>query len=213
MEKARDENPFKYPGEILCDKCRKGGKLVYCDSCDSHYHLTCQNPPLQEVPENNDWKCNKCMQEKAAETEDTSNGEEEVEGQRNGMNDDVDVASSSTANQDQQNMNDSVEVEEDVMDDDDDEEAAVAAEEPANDAHDATSNSSVSAGGEQQGNKRPNSEEEKHDQSPAKKARNASSCEEDTSMTSCVSDEVVSGVDAEMAVPPRQQADNNEEAA
>ena len=51
MEKARDENPFKYPGEILCDKCGKGGKLVYCDSCDSHYHLTCQDPPLEEVPE------------------------------------------------------------------------------------------------------------------------------------------------------------------
>ena len=26
MEKARDENPFKYPGEILCDKCGKGGE-------------------------------------------------------------------------------------------------------------------------------------------------------------------------------------------
>jgi len=62
MEKARDENPFKYPGEILCDKCGKGGKLVYCDSCDCHYHLTCQDPPLVEVPEGNDWKCNKCVE-------------------------------------------------------------------------------------------------------------------------------------------------------
>ena len=62
----------------------RGGNLcIYCDSCDSRYHLTCQDPPLQDVPENNDWKCNKCMEQKeATETEDTSNGEEVEEAAR-----------------------------------------------------------------------------------------------------------------------------------
>ena len=179
MEKARDENPFKYPGEILCDKCGKGGKLVYCDACDSHYHLTCQDPPLQDVPENNDWKCNKCMEQKeATETEDTSNGEEveeaatSVEGQRNDTNDDVDVASSSTANQNQEeedNIQDNVEEEDKLVD-----EAAGVAEQ----------------GCEEQGIKRPNSDDEEErsgssDERQAKKARNAASNngEEDASMT------------------------------
>ena len=210
MEKARDENAFKYPGEILCDKCGKGGKLVYCDSCDRHYHLTCQDPPLLEVPENNDWKCNKCMEGKvAAEEEDTSNGDDDdddevevfssVEGQRNDTNDDddddIDVGSNSTANQNEQNNN-SVEEKKEA--------ASVA--EPANDTYgvqDAMSNSSVSAGE----GKRPSDEkmsteqqqQQQEDQPQAKKAKKASSFEEeeDTSMTSFGSDEV-SGVDSEM---------------
>ena len=181
MEKARDENPFKYPGEILCDKCGKGGKLVYCDSCDSHYHLTCQDPPLHDVPENNDWKCNKCMEQKeATETEDTSNGEEveeagtSIEGQRrNDMNDDVDVASSSTANQDQEEEEDKLV----------DEAAGVAEEGSSNDANVASH--------EEQGIKRPNSDDEEGrsgssgDERQAKKPRNdaASNGEEDASMT------------------------------
>ena len=183
MEKARDENPFKYPGEILCDKCGKGGKLVYCDSCDSHYHLTCQDPPLQDVPENNDWKCNKCMEQKeATETEDTSNGEEveeagtSIEGQRrNDTSSDVDVASSSTANQDQE------EKEEDKLVD---ESSGVAEEE-------GSSNDANAAPQEEQGIKRPNSDEEEErsgssgDERQAKKPRNdaASNGEEDASMT------------------------------
>ncbi len=188
MEKARDENPFKYPGEILCDKCGKGGKLVYCDSCDSHYHLTCQDPPLQDVPENNDWKCNKCMEQKeATETEDISNGEEveeaatSVEGQRNDTNDDVDVASSSTANQDQEennNIQDNAEEEDKLVDDS----AGVAEEGSNNDANVASQ--------DEQGIKRPNSDEEAQrsgssDEPQAKKPRNdaASYGEEDASMT------------------------------
>lgn len=184
MEKARDENPFKYPGEILCDKCGKGGKLVYCDSCDSHYHLMCQDPPLQDVPENNDWKCNKCMEQKdATEMEDTtSNGEEveeaatSIEGQRrNDTNDDVDVASSSTANQDQEEEEDKLV----------DESAGVAEEEGSN-------NDTNVASHEEQGNKRPNSDDEEEERSgssgderQAKKPRNdaASNGEEDASMT------------------------------
>ena len=166
---------------------------MYCDSCDSHYHLTCQDPPLQDVPENNDWKCNKCMEQKeATETEDTSNGEvvEEaatsIEGQRNDTNDDVDVASGSTANQDQEennNIQDNVEAEDELVD----ESAGMAEEEgSSNDAN-------VAAQEEQQGqgNKRPNSEEEEDqhsgssDERQAKKARNdaASIGEEDASMS------------------------------
>ena len=44
----------------VCDICGTGGKLIACDSCDAHYHLTCLEPPLKEVPEGS-WICNLCI--------------------------------------------------------------------------------------------------------------------------------------------------------
>mmetsp|Transcript_32399 Transcript_32399/g.48312 ORF Transcript_32399/g.48312 Transcript_32399/m.48312 type:complete len:614 (-) Transcript_32399:34-1875(-) len=225
MEKARDENPFKYPGEILCDKCGKGGKLVYCDSCDSHYHLTCQDPPLQEVPEGNDWKCNKCVEKKKVADEetddktedtsksggdvvemDTSNAEEEevssFEGKRSDTNDDAGLIT--TANkQDESNDNSAEEKKE----------AVLPAAEGANDANatnDAMSDNSASAAG---GEKRPGSGENDDiadtPQHQAKKAKSSTNLEEDTSLTSGGSDEV-SGV-SEMAPPPQQQPPSSQQ--
>jgi hypothetical protein len=238
MEKARDENPFKYPGEILCDKCGKGGKLVYCDTCDSHYHLTCQDPPLTEVPEGNDWKCNKCVQKKKmeeeVEDEDTSNGvdtsnygeeEAEVSSFEGKRSDTIDGAGN--------NQDESSNKKKEVV-------SAAAAVGPANNdannaTNDAQSYSSVSAGVGGEG-KRPNSGEPPSDDNnvptpSAKKAKSSggggggdasnhnNNFEEDTSMTSFVSDEV-SGVDSEMISQQQQQqqsrqqqqADNNGQA-
>ena len=60
----------------ICDTCGVGGTLIACDSCDGHYHLTCLDPPLKEVPEGT-WICSACSAKKdeaAAE-----NGEESAD--------------------------------------------------------------------------------------------------------------------------------------
>lgn len=209
MEKARDENPFKYPGEILCDKCGKGGKLVYCDSCDSHYHLTCQDPPLSEVPEGNDWKCNKCVEkdnkEKAAEadggetddkTEDTSksgggdvvemgtsNAEEEevssFEGKGSDANN-VDAGlASTTSNQDEPKNDSSVE-----------EKKEAGASDDVNAANDETSDSSTTAGGEKRSISEENDDSNNLDtpQHQAKKAKSVTNVEQDASGASSLSE-------------------------
>lgn len=36
------------------------GDLLLCDFCPGAYHLTCLNPALKEVPED-DWKCPRCV--------------------------------------------------------------------------------------------------------------------------------------------------------
>ncbi len=204
MEKARDENPFKYPGEILCDKCGKGGKLVYCETCDSHYHLTCQDPPLSEVPEGNDWKCNKCVEKDNKEKEviaedggetddktedtsksggevaemDTSNAEEEevssFEGKGSDTNDDAGLAST-TDKQDEQDNGSSVEEKKEVVASDD-----------VNAANDETSDSSTSAGGEKRSintEKDDNNNNSDTPQHQAKKAKSVTNVEQDASGT------------------------------
>jgi hypothetical protein len=75
----------------ICDTCGDGGKLIACDSCELHYHLTCLIPPLQEVPEGT-WICNRCSIE-------TNNCASEFDSKRNCSSDRVNnsEADSSTA--------------------------------------------------------------------------------------------------------------------
>jgi hypothetical protein len=47
-------------GNWICDTCGIGGKLIACDSCEAHFHLTCLEPPLKEVPEGS-WICDSCL--------------------------------------------------------------------------------------------------------------------------------------------------------
>lgn len=47
-------------GNWICDTCGIGGKLIACDSCEAHFHLTCLEPPLKEVPEGS-WICDNCL--------------------------------------------------------------------------------------------------------------------------------------------------------
>lgn len=44
---------------VVCDRCGKGGKLIVCDFCESHYHLSCTSPPLESIPEGL-WSCAVC---------------------------------------------------------------------------------------------------------------------------------------------------------
>ncbi|RUS79321.1 hypothetical protein EGW08_012906 [Elysia chlorotica] len=42
-----------------CRSCHKLGDLLCCETCSAVYHLTCVEPPMQEVPED-DWLCSVC---------------------------------------------------------------------------------------------------------------------------------------------------------
>ncbi|GFR88529.1 nucleosome-remodeling factor subunit BPTF-like, partial [Elysia marginata] len=42
-----------------CRACHKLGDLLCCETCSAVYHLTCVEPPMQEVPED-DWLCSVC---------------------------------------------------------------------------------------------------------------------------------------------------------
>lgn len=43
----------------VCDVCAEGGDILLCDTCTLSWHLTCLDPPLDEVPEG-EWSCPKC---------------------------------------------------------------------------------------------------------------------------------------------------------
>ncbi|XP_053392915.1 nucleosome-remodeling factor subunit BPTF-like [Mercenaria mercenaria] len=42
-----------------CRACHKLGDLLCCETCSAVYHLTCVDPPLEEVPDD-DWLCSIC---------------------------------------------------------------------------------------------------------------------------------------------------------
>lgn len=44
----------------FCKTCKDGGELLCCDSCPSAYHTYCLNPPLKNVPEDEEWICPRC---------------------------------------------------------------------------------------------------------------------------------------------------------
>ncbi|XP_048137315.1 helicase protein MOM1-like isoform X2 [Rhodamnia argentea] len=49
-------------GQNTCFICKLGGKLLYCDGagCQRHYHLSCLDPPLNDVPLGV-WHCLACV--------------------------------------------------------------------------------------------------------------------------------------------------------
>ena len=54
--------------DATCTKCReeegpKGGELLFCDACNSGYHLECHDPPLESAPDG-DWHCFNCKLER-----------------------------------------------------------------------------------------------------------------------------------------------------
>ncbi|KAI8987246.1 hypothetical protein BDF20DRAFT_909885 [Mycotypha africana] len=45
-----------------CAVCfEKEGKLLLCDGCDRAFHLHCLNPPLDSVPQSDQWYCTQCV--------------------------------------------------------------------------------------------------------------------------------------------------------
>ena len=43
-----------------CVVCQDGGELICCDGCINAYHLSCINPPLEELP-TGQWFCYECV--------------------------------------------------------------------------------------------------------------------------------------------------------
>lgn len=68
-----------------CMFCHDGGDLLLCDGCDRACHLTCLDPPLQEVPEG-DWYCPECTKKQPETKNDSKNdggidGEDKLDGE------------------------------------------------------------------------------------------------------------------------------------
>ena len=216
MDKARDENPFKYPGEILCDKCGKGGKLVYCDSCDSHYHLTCQDPPLEEVPEGNDWKCNTCVEKDNATSGGDDEGETDDKTEDSTSKSGVGVAEMDTSNAEEEvssfdgkgsDMNDETELTSSANKQDE-EKGELALTNDTNVAANDAIMSDSSAGGEKRPSSGDNNDVDDADtpQHQAKKVKSLTDSEEvgGTLTSGSGVGEMMSGL-SEMAPPPPQQ--------
>jgi hypothetical protein len=50
--------------QICCSVCGRGDReevLLLCDGCQMGFHTFCLSPPLDEVPSNNNWMCEHCM--------------------------------------------------------------------------------------------------------------------------------------------------------
>ncbi|XP_001602205.2 E3 ubiquitin-protein ligase UHRF1 [Nasonia vitripennis] len=57
------DNPKKRCKECSCRVCGKKNDphlTLLCDECDDAYHLACLNPPLTELPTDDDWYCPHC---------------------------------------------------------------------------------------------------------------------------------------------------------
>uniref|UniRef100_A0A7S4JTF4 PHD-type domain-containing protein n=1 Tax=Paramoeba aestuarina TaxID=180227 RepID=A0A7S4JTF4_9EUKA len=46
----------------LCAKCGERGELLCCDTCPRVFHLSCHDPPLSSVPEEEVWQCQYCTE-------------------------------------------------------------------------------------------------------------------------------------------------------
>ncbi|KAL3674090.1 hypothetical protein V7S43_000040 [Phytophthora oleae] len=44
----------------LCELCATGGSLLCCDGCARAYHISCAQPPITKVPDEN-WYCTHCQ--------------------------------------------------------------------------------------------------------------------------------------------------------
>lgn len=56
----KDDAPSQPEHNSVCDVCAEGGDILLCDTCTCSWHLTCLDPPLDEVPEG-EWSCPKCQ--------------------------------------------------------------------------------------------------------------------------------------------------------
>lgn len=79
-KKGKKEEPVPEPlHNSVCDVCGEGGDILLCDTCTCSWHLTCLDPPLDEVPEGF-WSCPKCEAEAAGQLENEEEEEETFHG-------------------------------------------------------------------------------------------------------------------------------------
>uniref|UniRef100_A0AAU7J938 RING-type E3 ubiquitin transferase n=1 Tax=Locusta migratoria TaxID=7004 RepID=A0AAU7J938_LOCMI len=58
-----NDNPHKRCKSCSCQVCGKKNepsKQIMCDECDSPYHIWCLTPPLDEIPDVDEWFCPDC---------------------------------------------------------------------------------------------------------------------------------------------------------
>lgn len=82
-DKSQDTSltPPDSPSFGICRVCQQDwGDPLLCDECDGAYHLSCLDPPLTTVPEN-DWYCADCAnaKEKAQNTSAVQDDDEEID--------------------------------------------------------------------------------------------------------------------------------------
>lgn len=53
--KDNGDKDCRYCGCCICAKKSNPGSIVLCDECDLGYHLACLEPPLTNVPEEDEW--------------------------------------------------------------------------------------------------------------------------------------------------------------
>ncbi|CAL1538353.1 unnamed protein product [Lymnaea stagnalis] len=64
-----NDNPSKKCKHCGCLKCgdkKDPEKTILCDECNQAYHLYCLDPPLEKVPEEDEWYCPECKNDETA---------------------------------------------------------------------------------------------------------------------------------------------------
>ncbi|KAK3103860.1 hypothetical protein FSP39_022483 [Pinctada imbricata] len=56
----------KHCGCCVCGGKDEPDKQILCDECDQAYHLHCLNPPLEKLPEEDEWYCPSCKTDTSA---------------------------------------------------------------------------------------------------------------------------------------------------
>lgn len=46
---------------LVCGEFDREDRMLLCDGCDRGFHLECLNPPLDAVPEVEQWFCPTCL--------------------------------------------------------------------------------------------------------------------------------------------------------
>lgn len=75
----KDDPPTQPEHNSVCDVCGEGGDILLCDTCTCSWHLSCLDPPLDEVPEG-EWSCPKCEAEMTGQLEEDDDDEETFHG-------------------------------------------------------------------------------------------------------------------------------------
>ena len=58
--KDKEDLKCRHCGCYVCGGKNDPGKQLLCDECDMAFHLGCLDPPLEEIPEEDEWYCPEC---------------------------------------------------------------------------------------------------------------------------------------------------------
>ncbi|RUS78042.1 hypothetical protein EGW08_014217 [Elysia chlorotica] len=64
-----NDNPrrkCKHCGCAVCTEKKDPEKTILCDECDDAFHIYCLNPPLEKIPEEDEWYCPACKNDETS---------------------------------------------------------------------------------------------------------------------------------------------------